>query len=238
MRVKFLVGSFILFLLFSLIVLSNMTVTTKQGINFKISRIEIPLYLKILNFYDRHFNYMWLANRITGHLKTKEEKEMCWNEIISITQRLQHLQKADHKLLYNKSIAYNRVGKFKESLVAVDESIDLLNKKDADGMWIDAVSGKALRPERYDRKYMDTLFLRGDALFYMKEYNDSIRAFKKLLAYKKKQLRRFHPLEDPLSLGVFPKALMNEAKKEGMTAEQIKEVIKEEINHGKTSKRI
>jgi tetratricopeptide (TPR) repeat protein len=158
-------------------------------------------------------------------VKTNEEKNMCWNEIISITQRLQHLQKADHKLLYNKSIAYNRVGKFKESLVAVDESIDLLNKKDADGMWIDAVSGKALRPERYDRKYMDTLFLRGDALFYMKEYNDSIRAFKKLLAYKKKQLRRFHPLEDPLSLGVFPNALMNEAKKEGMTAEQMKEEI-------------
>ena len=74
MRIKFIVLSVILFLLLSLMTLSNMTVTSKQGVNYKISRIELPLYLKVLNFYDRHFNYMWLANRITGHLKTKEEK--------------------------------------------------------------------------------------------------------------------------------------------------------------------
>ena len=51
-----------------------MKVTTGQGINYKVSRIELPLYLKLLNFYDRHFNYKWLTNRITGHLNTKEEK--------------------------------------------------------------------------------------------------------------------------------------------------------------------
>ena len=51
-----------------------MKVTTGQGINYKVSRLELPLYLKLLNFYDRHFNYKWLTKRITGHLKTKEEK--------------------------------------------------------------------------------------------------------------------------------------------------------------------
>jgi len=51
-----------------------MKVTTSQGINYEVSQIEIPLYLKILNFFDRHFNYKWLAQRVTGDLKTKEEK--------------------------------------------------------------------------------------------------------------------------------------------------------------------
>ena len=51
-----------------------MNVTTGQGINYKVSRMELPLYLKLLNFYDRHFNYKWLTKRITGHLETKEEK--------------------------------------------------------------------------------------------------------------------------------------------------------------------
>lgn len=52
----------------------NIKVTTKQGVNFHVSEIELPLYLKILNFYDRHFNYKWLAERITKRLETKEEK--------------------------------------------------------------------------------------------------------------------------------------------------------------------
>jgi tetratricopeptide (TPR) repeat protein len=158
-------------------------------------------------------------------VKTDEEKNMCWNEIISITQRLQHLQKADHTLLYNKSIAYNRVGKFKDALVAVDESISFLDEEKNDHVGVDAVSGEAFRLAGYDREYMNSLHVRGETLFKMKEYDDCIRAFKKLLAYKKKQLRRFHPLENPM-LKVFPKVLMDKTKKEGMTAEQMEEEIK------------
>jgi len=52
----------------------NIKVITKQGVNYHVSEIELPLYLKVLNFYDRHFNYKWLAKRITNNLETKEEK--------------------------------------------------------------------------------------------------------------------------------------------------------------------
>lgn len=45
-----------------------------QGVDYKVSRITLPLYLKVLNFYDRHYNYKWLAKQITGHLDTKEDK--------------------------------------------------------------------------------------------------------------------------------------------------------------------
>jgi len=45
-----------------------------QGVDYKVSSITLPLYLKVLNFYDRHLNYKWLAKRITGHLDTREDK--------------------------------------------------------------------------------------------------------------------------------------------------------------------
>lgn len=66
--------SLILAVLVSLSVLLNMTVTTRQGINYEVSTLEIPLYLKVLNFYTRHYNYKWLVGQITGHLKSKNEK--------------------------------------------------------------------------------------------------------------------------------------------------------------------
>jgi hypothetical protein len=53
----------ILFLGLSWFVLTRDSIT-RQGINYKVSEIRIPLYLKILNFTDRHFNYQWLAGRI------------------------------------------------------------------------------------------------------------------------------------------------------------------------------
>ena len=71
MRKIFLISSFVLLVFLALL---NMKVTTGQGINYKVSRMELPLYLKLLNFYDRHFSYKWLTKRITGHLETKEEK--------------------------------------------------------------------------------------------------------------------------------------------------------------------
>ena len=65
----------IVFLLFlCLIALLNKKVTTKHGVDYKVSRMTMPLYLKVLNFYNRHYNYKWLAKRITGHLDTREDK--------------------------------------------------------------------------------------------------------------------------------------------------------------------
>ena len=67
---------FLAFLLFtaSLALVLNISVTTKRGSNYIVTKIELPLYLKLLNFFDRHFNYKLLVKQIIGHLKTPEEK--------------------------------------------------------------------------------------------------------------------------------------------------------------------
>lgn len=53
-----------------------MEVTTKQGVDGRVQAIRIPLYLKILDFYDRHFNYKWLAARIIQDTHGDYEKAM------------------------------------------------------------------------------------------------------------------------------------------------------------------
>ena len=73
MNNKTVLVSLVVILFISVGTILNITVTTKQGVNYHVSEIELPLYLKVLNFYDRHFNYKWLANSITKDLKTKEE---------------------------------------------------------------------------------------------------------------------------------------------------------------------
>lgn len=37
---------------------------TKQGINYRVHTKAIPLYLKLLDFYDRHYNYRVLVDKI------------------------------------------------------------------------------------------------------------------------------------------------------------------------------
>jgi len=74
MKKRYLVLIFIFLLFLCSIALLNKKVTTLQGADYKVSKITLPLYLKVLNFYYRHYNYKWLAKRITGHLDTKEDK--------------------------------------------------------------------------------------------------------------------------------------------------------------------
>lgn len=54
----------------------NIEVTTRQGVNFEWHSIKLPLYLKILDFYDRHYNYMLLVKKMTSDSKTEEQKVM------------------------------------------------------------------------------------------------------------------------------------------------------------------
>lgn len=42
----------------------NITVTTRKGINYEVHTNEMPLYLKIIDFVDRHYNYKVLAKKI------------------------------------------------------------------------------------------------------------------------------------------------------------------------------
>jgi len=74
MKKRYLIPTIAFLLFLCSIALLNKKVTTKHGVDYKVSKITMPLYLKVLNFYYRHYNYKWLAKRITGHLDTKEDK--------------------------------------------------------------------------------------------------------------------------------------------------------------------
>lgn len=54
----------------------NLEVTTLQGIDYVVRAKKIPLYLKLLDFFDRHYNYKLLANEIARGSKTDEERVM------------------------------------------------------------------------------------------------------------------------------------------------------------------
>jgi hypothetical protein len=47
----------------------NISVTTRQGVNYQVREIKFPLYLKILDFVDRHYKqklsveYPWRHKR-------------------------------------------------------------------------------------------------------------------------------------------------------------------------------
>jgi len=66
-----------IFLFICIIVLGwvlNIETSTRQGINCKVRVLKIPLYLKISNFLDRHYNYKWLVGRILHDQKEESEK--------------------------------------------------------------------------------------------------------------------------------------------------------------------
>jgi len=54
----------------------NIPVATRQGINYQWHTIRLPLHLKILDFFDRHFNYKQLVKRIVKDADTDREKVM------------------------------------------------------------------------------------------------------------------------------------------------------------------
>jgi len=55
------------------IFLLNAQVTSRKCIDYSCKTVEIPLYLKLLDFFDRHYSYKHLAVEITKDSKTQEE---------------------------------------------------------------------------------------------------------------------------------------------------------------------
>ncbi len=55
-------------------VLLNREVTTRQGIDYCWRTRTIPLYLKLIDFYSRHFNYQYLAGGICARAGSAQEK--------------------------------------------------------------------------------------------------------------------------------------------------------------------
>lgn len=68
--------AFIIFFILAASLILNIKVTTRQGINYEVHTLKIPLYLKILDFYDRHYNYKWLVHKIIKGKTNDEEKAM------------------------------------------------------------------------------------------------------------------------------------------------------------------
>ena len=67
---------FLILILIGTFVLLNLRVTTRQGIDYKWHSIQIPLYLKALDFFDRYYNYQELVKRIVKGANNDEEKVM------------------------------------------------------------------------------------------------------------------------------------------------------------------
>ncbi|MDD4979781.1 MAG: transglutaminase-like domain-containing protein [Candidatus Omnitrophica bacterium] len=67
---------FFILILISIFVFLNISVTTRQGINYELHTIKIPLYLKVLDFFDRYYNYKELTKRIVKDAGSEEEKIM------------------------------------------------------------------------------------------------------------------------------------------------------------------
>ena len=62
------------FLLISISVGLNKTSTQLIGVNFKVTEYEIPLYLKLYNFYGRHLNYDSLVTIIIKNSQNDKDK--------------------------------------------------------------------------------------------------------------------------------------------------------------------
>lgn len=65
----------IIIALFSLVLcVMNIDVSTRQGVNYVVNERTIPLYIKTLNFFHRHFEYKRLTKDIIRGLKSDEKK--------------------------------------------------------------------------------------------------------------------------------------------------------------------
>ncbi len=61
----------------------NIPVSTQQCINYDCHALKIPLYLKTLDFFDRHFNYQWLTRGIIRGCPNQEgrvKKILAWTQ--------------------------------------------------------------------------------------------------------------------------------------------------------------
>jgi hypothetical protein len=68
--------SILILALAGIIMILHIPLTTRQGINYEVRSIKIPLYLKVLDFYDRDFNYRQLARRIIQGRRSDTDKIM------------------------------------------------------------------------------------------------------------------------------------------------------------------
>ena len=72
---KFIVILLVGILLFiGIFMMLNMEVSIKQGVNFQVRSIKMPLYLKVLDFFDRHYNYKNLVREIINDSDSEPQR--------------------------------------------------------------------------------------------------------------------------------------------------------------------
>lgn len=59
-----------------IVILLHIPLTTRQGINGKVRTFQMPLYIKVIEFLDRNYQYGVLSRQITEGCVTDEEKVM------------------------------------------------------------------------------------------------------------------------------------------------------------------
>lgn len=64
----------------------NITTTQKIGINYKVFEYQIPLYLKLYNFYGRHINYKFQVNQIVKNTNSNNDLD----KLLAITKWLRN----------------------------------------------------------------------------------------------------------------------------------------------------
>ncbi len=70
-KIRYILFSSILIIL--VLAFLNKETTRKIGINDELFEYEIPIYLKIFDFYNRHYNYKYLAKKIINNSNNKED---------------------------------------------------------------------------------------------------------------------------------------------------------------------
>ena len=70
---KFIYILFSIILIILALALFNKETTRKIGINYELFEYEIPIYLKIFDFYNRHYNYKYLAKKIINNSNDKQD---------------------------------------------------------------------------------------------------------------------------------------------------------------------
>lgn len=63
----------VVIILFAVLVL-NIKVTSYQGKDYQLSILKVPLFLKIMDFFNRHYHYKLTAEEIVQEARTEEEK--------------------------------------------------------------------------------------------------------------------------------------------------------------------
>ncbi len=74
LKKKYFISIVIISVFLFAILFLKMDTITRQGINYTVRKIKIPLYLKLHNFFDRHLNYQWTVDQIVNDRMTDQQK--------------------------------------------------------------------------------------------------------------------------------------------------------------------